>query len=625
MERIVGDPVTSAMWAIESLDSQDLWSRLQVLLTECLYIGDSVLDSGSSHLSWLAGSLEVTATLNETTPLRQLKFKIRVFEAFEDDDDGWYLASNMNHVASGGSYIYDAENKALNFVAYCALAAWFDLALLLFAVRTALGQCVVVSGREDVIRFARCGSASRTEWKIDAQDSRIDVVSQRLWDMTQPDYIAGIWLSEHERIGMFDRIAAECPWISVQPAVSEGALNRVIEGMDFGYQVFPDDNDLSVFIDNSSFSRVTFNMWTNFGRAIVTTTALPFFTHTAIFDDGASELEAVKLANLLNIAASETCWQKLGVGSWFAKGSQICFVSRVPHSNLKPIVMGTDIPDIADVVFDIINPNMTRRIVSTVARELHSIGLESQREPDSMDSMAALVGAVTRPDPVRVSNEEMIRHHEALDSWTYPSIPLLIYGVFNPVGSTMGSVELVEGLGWREIVCRYRHPSNPGQFVLATVPEDSDFNELVTTAIAELGEHISPPSFVSIPVDLSEGVRESVFDGLLMMAEKFHQSGVDMTQRGLSIRNQPNPWWRGPNGNDDVFDVPPDLEGVAPAEIYLSHAMQVQIVDYNIGLFQAWWEGALAFLQDPDNPDEATRVVEAFTNHTLSRLRGTES
>ena len=625
MERIAGDPVTSAMWAIEALESDDLWDRLRVIASECLYANGPILSYGSGHLTWLAGSLEVTATLNETTPLRQLKFRIRVFEAFEDDEDGWYLASNMNHLASGGAYVYDAKSKSLNFVSYCALATWFDLALLLFAVRTALGQCVVVSGREDVTRFARCSSASRTDLKTDPPSSHEDVLSQRLWDMTQPDYIAGIWLSEHEREGVFERIADECPWVSVQLAAPEDALSRVIEGMDFGYQVFPDDDDLSVFNDNSSFSRVSFNMWTNFGRAIVTTTALPFFTHSAIFDDGASELEAVKLANLLNIAASEMCWQKLGVGSWFAKGSQICFATRVPHANLKPIVMGTDIRDISDVVFDIINPNMTRRVVSTVARELHSIGMKSQREPDSMDSMAALVSVVTRPDPVRVSNEEMIRHHEALDSWTFPSIPLLVYGVFNPVGSTMGSVELVEGLGWREIVCRYRHPSNPGQFVLATVPESSNFGEIVTTAIAELSEHISPPSFISIPADLSEALRESVFDGLLMMAEKFHQSGVNMTQRGLSIRNQPNPWWRGPNGNDDVFDIPPDLEGLGPAEIYLSQAMQVQIVDYNIGLFQAWWEGALMFLQDPDSPDQATRVVEAFTDHTLSRLRSKES
>ena len=71
--------------------------------------------------------------------------------------------------------------------------------------------------------------------------------------------------------------------------------------------------------------------------------------------------------------------------------------------------------------------------------------------------------------------------------------------------------------------------------------------------------------------------------------------------------------------------MPPDLEGLTPAEVYLSQAMQIAVVDYNIGLFQAWWEGALAFVRDPSQPDEATRVVEAFTDHTLLRLRGSGS
>lgn len=622
MERIAGDPVTSAMWAIEAIDTEDLWNRLQAVIGECLFVGDSKLGAGNSHITWLADSLEISATLNATTPLSQLKFQIRVFEAFDDDDDGWFLASNLNRSASGGAYVYDSDARTLTFVSYCALADWFDLALLLFGVRTAIGQCEVLSRREDVTRFAKCRSASRNVSENEGKISSKDAVAQRLWDMTQPDYIAGIWLSERERSGIFERITAECPWISVENAVSEGAVSRIIEGMDFGYQVVPANEYLSVFNNNSSISRVSFDMWTNFGRAIVTTIALPLFTHSGIFDDGASELQAVKLANLLNTAASVMCWEKLGVGSWFAKGAQICFATRVPHSNLKPIVMGTNTADIADVVFDVINPNMTHRLVSIVARELHSIGIETQREPNSMDSMASLVSAVTTPDPIRVSNEEMLREDEDFVSWTFPSVPLLVYGVFNPVGSTMGSVEVVDARYGSFIVSRYRHPSNPGEEILATVSPDKSLSQHVVEAIRSLSEHISPPTFISIPVDLHEDLRGAVFEGLMLMSEQFERAGFDMAQQGLAIRNQPNPWWRAPDGNDDVFEISPELEGLAPAEIYLSQAMQIAIVDFNIGLFQAWWEGALAFARDPSNPDEATRVVMAFTDHTLTRLRG---
>jgi len=621
MDRTIGDPVTSAMWAIEAWDSDDFWGRLKHIICECLYVDDTGLTESDSSLDWLAGTLEVSATLNETSPLRQLKFQIRVFEGFEDDEDGWYLSSNLNHSASGGAYIYESESKSLEFVSYCALATWFDLALLLYAVRSAIGQCEILAGREDVISFAKCRSAAKRGSTVDDPSSN-DVTSQRLWDMTQPDYIAGLWISEPERAGIFQKIEEECPWVSLQTDASEGSAKRIVEGMDFGYQAFPEDEHLSVFKNNSSFSWVSFGMWTNFGRAVVTTTALPFFTHSGILDDGASELEAVRLANLLNRAASMMCWQKLGVGSWFAKGSQICFASRVPHSNLKPIVMGTAPPDIADVMFDIINPNMTRRLVSIVARDLHSIDRETQREPDSMDSMAALIKVITRRDPVRVENEEMLRVDDDFVSWTFPSTPLLVYGVFNPVGSTMGSVELVHMRARTFIVSRYRHPFNPGQVILAAVDPERELSGSIVDAIHALCDHISPPDFISVPSDLGDELRDSVIEGLMLMSEGFEKAGIDLTQRGLAIRDQPNPWWRGPNGYDKVFEMLPELEGFTPAEVYLSQAMQIVIADCNIGLFQAWWEGALAFLRDPDNPDEATRIVEAFTDHTFARLKG---
>lgn len=622
MERIVGDPVSSAMWATEVLESEEFWGRLQRIIQECLYVGDSSLDEGNAHLTWLADTLEVRASLNETSPLRQLKFEVRVFDGFEDDEDGWYLASNLNHSASGGAYVYDAKSKSLDFVSYCALATWFDLALLLYAVRTAIGQCEVLSGREDMLSYSKCKSAARCELKVDGSDSANSAVVQRLWDMAQPDYIAGIWLSDLERVGVLERIAAECPWVSMQSDDSDGNPKRVIEGMKFEYHVSPDDVYLSVFNNFSSLAYVSANLWTNFGRAIVTAVTLPFFTHSGISDDGASELEAVRLANSLNRVASMTCWQKLGVGSWFAKGSQICFASRVPHSHLKPIVMGTNTPDIADVVFDIINPNMTRRLVSIVARELRSIGKATQRDPESMDSMPALIRLITKPDLVRVENGELLRVDDEFVSWTFPSTPLLVYGVFNPVGSTMGSVELVHMRRRTFIVSRYRHPSNPGQVILAAVDPERELSGSIVEAVQVLCDHISPPDFISIPSDLREDLRDSVIEGLMLMSESFGKAGIDMTQRGLAIRNQPNPWWRGPNGNDNVFEMPPELEGFTPAEVYLSQALQISIADYNFGLFQSWWEGALAFLRDPNNPDEATRVVEAFTDHTLARLKG---
>jgi hypothetical protein len=43
-------------------------------------------------------------------------------------------------------------------------------------------------------------------------------------------------------------------------------------------------------------------------------------------------------------------------------------------------------------------------------------------------------------------------------------------------------------------------------------------------------------------------------------------------------------------------------------------------VDTNLAFFQSWWQGAIAFQNSPDSSDEATKVVEAFAQHTMNRM-----
>lgn len=59
------------------------------------------------------------------------------------------------------------------------------------------------------------------------------------------------------------------------------------------------------------------------------------------------------------------------------------------------------------------------------------------------------------------------------------------------------------------------------------------------------------------------------------------------------------------------------MDGCDALIAVISHS---QLVDFNVGLFQAWWEGAIMFSNHPDEPNEATQVVEDLMGRTYDRL-----
>lgn len=623
MERIAGDPISSAQWVLQETDDGLTWERASRVIKECLGVDEWMIHEENNRLTWIADSLTVSAEYRPTSPLPQFRITIEVLADFNNDDDGWFLASDLNHKAVGGAYVYQPDTKSLDFVLYCAASIWFDFALLLLGAMTAIGQCENLSRREDILRFAKCRSAARPHPLRSQRTEHHELFLERLWDVTQMDFIGGLWVSDREREGVFERILDECSSVEIQPGWAEGFAARTIETMDFAYQISIDPAHRSVLRDYTAFSLTEFNCWTDFGRSIVIHVSLPLFTWEGIFDDGASHDEAVRLANLLNLGANEMCWQKLGLGAWFAKGSQICFSMAIPHANLKPVVMGAPRYEIADVIFDVINPNMVHRLVNIAVSDLHQIDVISQRDPQEMDSINSVARLRHIGSPVRASNKSVNARGIPDSLWDLPSFPLLVYGVFNPVGPSLGSIELINERESTMIVSRYRHHMSPGEVVLCEVPEKvTELPSAIRESVGGLHEHTSIPDFIHIPVNLDSGIKDAIVDGLFDMCKGFSNENVDLTLKAMRIQHQPNPWWRPMGPDSDEMPEKPELDGLTPAEAYLSTVMRTELVDYNLGLFQAWWEGALAFLRDPSSPDEATRIVERFTEHTLDRMRG---
>ena len=627
MERIIGDAVSGARWASETFSSQDPWRRIVTVIKECLEVDDWLLEDQQDRFKWVVDSLPVTFELVKTKPFLQVRMTIEVFCNFESDSDGWFLASNLNRKSVGGVFVYQREQKRMDFVSYCALANWWDFALFIFSGKTAIGQCETISRRQDLLRFNKCQQVRQIHPTLGHKTKQHRLFVERLTDVFTADFVCGLWISELERIKILKLIADECQDIEIGPEWLEGRIERSINKLDFRFQVFADDDSISVFNNNSAIAAIAFNEWTDFGRAIAIDIGLPFFTHPGIFDDGASEVGAVEMANLLNKVAIETLWEKIGFGAFHVKGSQIIYSKIITHAAIKPVVFGSRHFEIADFLFDLINPNLISRIVKAVAREMKSVGEKTMREPDSMDLMDSIKRSRRKVELVRVANET-IENMDTLGSyWDMPSKVIFLYGVYQG-GPILGSIEIVQTLTREILIDRWRVLDNPGELVLADLNEldQKDSLRAVEDAIAGLHEGLVEAEFFYISPYVVEDTNSAILRGLLRLANHYEARGFDLMTRAFGIRKYPNPWWR-PSDEElkktgiDLTEFP-ELQSVEPNEAYLFSALDSRHVDCSLGFFQSWLEGAIVMRDNPDSTDEAIRKVEAFAEHTADRIGG---
>ena len=631
-EKIPGDPISSAMWASETIGSPDEWARIRETVLECLEVGENLIEDSPGAIRWVIETLEATFELKATSPHTQARFTVRIFEGFEERADAIFFVNALNQKSAGGTFLHDAESNSISFVTYCGLALWWDLALMLYSARAACGQAEAIAHRSDLLRYNKCRPALTTSPVQQKGDNNL--VAQRLWDTTQPDFISGLWVSDVEREALFTELSEVEESFYVTPMFGEDHPGRNIEKMDFRYWAFPDDDLLHVVRDNTASCYVLFNEWTEWGRALSTHVGFPFFTHPENIPEGSSEETAVSLANILNHASVETLYQKLGFGSWFAKGSQLCFSTVIPHAVLKPVICGVDRRTVADLLFDFVDPRMMNRAMNGAARLLQDMSLISEREPNESDSVESIIESRKWPEAVRANDAlaELIQANDlsalaeliqANDLWVMPSTPFLVYGIFNPIGSTMGSLEIVNGTSESYIVNRWRHPHHPGEVVLFEMDENADILGNMQQGVLALADSLSLPDFIWIPQDLGSVFQDGLVDALVLMAEKIEKNGTDVVGRATRMWHYPNPWVR-PSVEDSMdLEAPADFEGMSNAEAYIAVSTNPGIVDFNIGLFQAWWEGAIAYMAGPGDPDpqRATDTVQMFMKHTFDRMK----
>ena len=199
MERIIGDAVSGAKWASEVFGEPDQWNRIVTIIKETLEVDEWVIEDQPNRLKWIADTLPVTFEMIETSPYPQVRMTVEVFNNFEADNDGWFLASNLNRKSVGGAYVYQRDQKTMEFVSYCAVSNWWDFALFVIAASRSIGQCENISRRKDILRFNKCQPAAQVHPTLGNRTNHHQLFAVRLGDMSLIDFIGGLWISESER------------------------------------------------------------------------------------------------------------------------------------------------------------------------------------------------------------------------------------------------------------------------------------------------------------------------------------------------------------------------------------------------------------------------------------------
>jgi hypothetical protein len=189
------------------------------------------------------------------------------------------------------------------------------------------------------------------------------------------------------------------------------------------------------------------------------------------------------------------------------------------------------------------------------------------------------------------------------------------FGIFNPVGPTVGSMEVAVNYHLQRalLITRIRHPFAPSVRVHALLDFDG-FQK-----IAPLVQHVvatldwSGPEWLRVRHPNPE-VHEAVFDGLRVFARM--RSDRDWGEKATQLVDAAHdPWQRLDSRFEAQSSVP---EGIDPIDYWVAVVTNPRVIDGHVAMMRSAWEGAQAFVRN-DDPEDAQRVSEFLRRQVYQR------
>lgn len=211
--------------------------------------------------------------------------------------------------------------------------------------------------------------------------------------------------------------------------------------------------------------------------------------------------------------------------------------------------------------------------------------------------------------------------NEFQENWNVPRhLPICSFGIFNPAGPTVGSleisIELAQDGPLYSLFYVMRHPHSPKITWLGTARSDEDLRQLITDslAVADPAESIlgTGPEWMDIWSN-----QDHLLDGLREFAHA--RQDVDWRATADDILNHAlSPWGRVSDGEPNESSAfEPDAD---PIECWIAAITDPVVIIGQKLFMRSAWEGALAYRQSNWDPQVAQAAADRARNDAYVRL-----
>lgn len=594
-------------YVVRALEAQDRGAAFVQLAKEHLVPGPWAVENGGGFW-WIPHRLKHTIEILEDDERdRRLCRSTFVLLKNMDPDQAVALSNYLNQRPFGATVWCDLESASLQATTTAALdpAAWWNAFVFLNVVTRSVGIWENLAPR---LSERWGGSVPDIEHpELGPRLEPDQFVSEHFLMTYQPEATTGVWFARREIKNM--RLSLRS-MLAGSGAQDQAAL------------IDPDDYDRNL--------PSTENFRTDFELPVAGTTAyvslrqadhpdlgrgLEFFTGTQVTAAGktdpthraSSSYEALYLANALNQAQVAFCPTRLSAGGWSVWSSQLAASTFIDGETTRQLLSLSEIA--AGETIAMIAADQTG-LLALLADALHPEAIEVPWEPqdplgwEGIETNAGIMSLLVDDAGVTTEATAGLPVNELLDpvllegdAWALQHSDLLAtFGIFNPAGPSVGSLEVAINYssGLALLLERTRHPFLPS-LALRAILDRAGYDELasfVEAAVAGMGW--GGLDWFEI-VDARPEVISALRRGLRAFGE---QLDADLLYAArLTVASAVSPW----DGLNHPAELDlPDLPAHDPAGLWAKVIEHPSNVDNHIAYLRSAWEGAKEFAHGND-------------------------
>ncbi len=518
-----------------------------------------------------------------------------------DPEDAVGLTNYLNERPFGATVWCDLDSGSVHATTTVVLepAAWWNAFVFLNAVTRLVGICENVAPRLAERWGGRVPQVVHPEFGL--REEPDGFLSEHFHITLQPEAATGVWFAGREiesmRRSLQSMLASEGYGSAASMLADQGGYDRRLTAIGN----FRADFELPVGGTTASVS-VRQADHPDLGRG------LEFFIGTQVTAEretdpaltASSSFEALYLANALNQAQVAFCPLRLSAGGWSAWGSQLSASTFIDGETVRQLVGLCDIAAGETVAMMAADQSGVLTILADALRpEVVEVPWEPQ-EPvwwDGVETNAGLVSLLVDDATVISEVTEGLPVNAVLepvplegDAWALQHSDLLAtFGIFNPAGPSVGSLEVAVNYssGLALLLERTRHPLHPSLRLHAVLDRDGydDLASYVEAALADM------PWFGLDWFEIIDG-RPALIDALRRGLRVFGSNlDIDLnTETRLIVASVASPWDRLEHPDELLL---PDLPTGDPQALWAEAIQHPSNIDSHVAYLRSAWEASI--------------------------------